>query len=143
MRQPFTTDDKAHGSKHKIKNYLTHVGLKSPTICAMPAAKERYRDAIREFCKRKARGVYSCTRPGRGVRQGSREQARSLRILLQIISPADKHLPGGDVALDSDQHLDFADDLVKVNVFVIFVITWSIIELSELAALGNITIGNS
>ena len=41
--------------------------------------QERYRAAIREFCRGVARGVYCSTRPERRRPQGSREQARTLR----------------------------------------------------------------
>ena len=42
--------------------------------------QERYRAAIREFCRGDATGAYSCTQLEWRRLQGSREQARSLRV---------------------------------------------------------------
>ena len=59
---------KARGSKKKSavrrNQKLPHAcRANSPTICATPSGKERYRAAIRWFCQGEAEGVNLCSRP--------------------------------------------------------------------------------
>ena len=87
-----TSSAQEQGTLRQSKHTAVRRNQKLPHACWATAQrqahrqqpKERYRAAIREFCKRYARGVDSCPRPKRRAQQGSREQARSLRYISKL-----------------------------------------------------------
>ena len=95
---------------------------------------ERYRTAGRVLQERADRSVLAYVTGGsNAARLAPAKRDRSL----QIVDSADSHTPGFDVAIERDKHLDFTDDLIKIDILVVPLGTLGKIKFPKIASFIN------